>query len=188
MLEDSNASVPSYKRQKKVCFTAGRQEEDAPVVQEVATPARIQMPRKATPFKSYASMEEDDDDDDAMEDYTPSHSNKKSYYPPLPEPVDLLSHTFAEPPDMGPAVAGDTRRIYNILLPSSKCLDASIKTPKKGFATHAQASCDSEIVAALQKVKEENETKEAAALLEDKGADKSTKQARAIARLFFFRS
>jgi hypothetical protein len=185
--DDANTSAPSSKRQKNVSFTAGPQEENAPVVQEVATPARIHMPRKATPFKSYASMEEDgdDDDDDAMEEYTPSHSNKKSSYPPLPKPVDLLSDTFAEPSDLGPAVAGETRPIYNIL---STRPDASTKTPKKmSFATYVQAPYDNEIAAALQKEKEEKEVKkkeeemekDADALLDDKGQT-STKKRRTV--------
>jgi hypothetical protein len=182
MLEDSNVSAyaPSSKRQKKVCFTAGWQEQDAPVVQEVATPARrIQMPRTATPFKSYAAMEEDDDDD-VMEAYTPSHSNKKSNCSPLPEPVDLLPDAFAEPPDMGPAVAGDTLRpIYNIL---STLPDASTKTPKMDFATYDQAPYEREIAMALQKEKENERKKkeeklEEAAALADNG-ENSTKRTR----------
>jgi hypothetical protein len=179
-----SAYAPSSKRQKKVCFTAGWQEQDAPVVQEVATPARrIQMPRTATPFKSYAAMEEeeeeDDDDDDVMEVYTPSHSNKKSNDSPLPEPVDLLPDAFAEPPDMGPAVAGDTlRSIYNIL---STLPDKSTKTPKMDFATFDQAPYERDIAMALQKKKEEKKRKkkeevmeEAAALADD--GENSTKK------------
>jgi hypothetical protein len=98
--------------------------------------------------------------------------NKK--YPPLPEPVDLLADTFAEPPDMGPAVAGDIRPIYSIL-----CMlpDVSTKTSKKNsFAAYDQEPYDSEIAVALQKEKEEMENP--ASLDAEEGENKSTKKQR----------
>ena len=102
------------KHQKKVSFT--KEESENAIVAEVATPVRIEKPRKATPFKVQGS-----DGVRSLESSPNTKSRQK--YPPLPSALEYILRSpfkdYKESEDAGDPVPGATRTIFEIPVQAS---------------------------------------------------------------------